>query len=210
MNKDDIDWVLFDLGGVLVQLNGLPFKPEWFNDPSQQPILHEWGISEVVRNYETGKASVTEFAQFTLEQFQLKTSIDAFIDEFTRWPGPLFDGSLVMLEQLGSQVNTAIYSNTNGEHWPRLMQEMALADTVKHAFASHLIGLAKPDLAGFKYVLAQLNTVPERVLFLDDNKTNVEAAASLGVQAQQVQGIKQVIECLQQAGFTFNSEVTAS
>lgn len=208
MIKDHIDWVLFDLGGVLVELKGLPFKPEWFNDPNQQPILHQWGISEVVRNYEKGKASVNEFAQFTIEQFQLNTTPAEFIDVFTHWPGPLYDRSLALLEQLGTQINTAIYSNTNGEHWPRLMQEMALEGKVKHAFASHLIGHAKPELAGFEHVAKQLNSAPERILFLDDNQTNVEAAISLGFQAKQVQGIEQVIDCLQQAGFLFDDTLT--
>ncbi len=44
------------------------------------------------------------------------------------------------------------------------------------------IGLWKPDTAIYNYVLDDLGLKPYEVLFLDDNKANVEAANQVGWQ----------------------------
>lgn len=201
MNKN-IQVVLFDLGGVLVQLNGLPFENEWFPDPSKQPVLHEWGIAEVCHRFESGKATAEEFADYTLDEFSLKTDSATFISKFAQWPGPLFPDVLTSIKKLRQQVPVAIYSNTNDLHWPRLMSEMKLEDNFDYYFASHKIGFAKPDPLGFLYVAEQMQLKPEQVLFIDDNLHNINSAEKLGFIARQAQGFEQVKQQLLEFGFT--------
>ena len=52
----------------------------------------------------------------------------------------------------------------------------------------------KPDLAVFHHVLAELDTEPERTLFIDDNEHNVAAARSVGIHACKIQGEDQLSE----------------
>ncbi len=190
MSDQNIKAVLFDLGGVLVQLNGLPFCPEWFSSGDvATPKLHEWGISPVVQDFETGNASAESFARFTIEEFSLNTNEESFVQEFTAWPGPLFDGVLPLIRQLKTTTRVAIYSNTNGLHWPRLMEEMGLDGLFDHYFASHLIGLAKPNPKGFLHVAKEMQLAPAEILFLDDNPSNIKSAAGLGFITEQVQGL---------------------
>lgn len=200
MNKD-IKVVLFDLGGVLVQLNGLPFEDEWFPDPKIKPVLHEWTIADTYRRFESGKATALEFADFTIDELSLKTDSTAFLDKFKQWPGPLFSGVLDVIKKLRQQNKVAIYSNISDLHWPRLMREMQLEGHFDHYFASYQIGFAKPDPQGFLYVAEQMGYQPEQILFIDDNAANVESAKKLGYIARQAAGFEEVKAHLISFGF---------
>jgi putative hydrolase of the HAD superfamily len=48
-------------------------------------------------------------------------------------------------------------------------------------YASHLMGLAKPDADFFTYILKAEGMKPEEVFFTDDLARNAEAAAGLGI-----------------------------
>ena len=43
------------------------------------------------------------------------------------------------------------------------------------------IGIVKPNLGFYKYILKKHKIKPEELLFLDDNKDNVESASKLGI-----------------------------
>ena len=43
------------------------------------------------------------------------------------------------------------------------------------------IGIIKPNLGFYKYILKKHKIKPEELLFLDDNKDNVESASKLGI-----------------------------
>lgn len=77
---------------------------------------------------------------------------------------------------------------------------MGLHDAFHHHFASHLIGLAKPDAAAFQHVIKALDVSPEEILFLDDNLLNVTSAQKQGMKAERVQGLKEVKRCLKDCG----------
>ena len=49
--------------------------------------------------------------------------------------------------------------------------------------------MLKPDADYFCHVIAALGVPAERVLFVDDNALNVEAAAGLGIVARHVAGL---------------------
>jgi putative hydrolase of the HAD superfamily len=66
-----------------------------------------------------------------------------------------------------------------------------------HYYLSHEIGHLKPTRAAFEHVLADLGCPPSRVVFLDDNQLNVEAARDIGIQAYRTVGIAEVQATLQ-------------
>ena len=79
------------------------------------------------------------------------------------------------------------YLATNqDEHRGRHMHEtFGYADLFDDAFYSYELGVAKPDPAYFEAVLDRLSLPPEQVLFVDDNRVNVESARSVGLCAEQ-------------------------
>ena len=51
-------------------------------------------------------------------------------------------------------------------------------------FYSCELGLAKPDPAYFEAILARIDRTAAKTLFIDDNESNVEGAASIGLHAE--------------------------
>jgi glucose-1-phosphatase len=137
-----------------------------------------------------------EFALALLAEFELSISHTQFIAEFTTWPKGLYPGTLELLQALAPRYTLACLTNTNALHWPWICDELGLLPHFALHFASHLIGLLKPDQAIFQHAIDQLRYAPERILFLDDNQLNVESARSIGINAYRVVGITGAIERL--------------
>jgi len=191
MKDRKIELVLFDLGGVLVELGEHPFPPEWHRSKPEFGLT-EWFHSKAAMAFESGRMSPQQFASALIRNLQLNTTEADLIQEFTAWPQGLFPGVEDLLELVNTRYRTAILSNTNELHWPRMLSEFKLEELVDDCFASHLLNMAKPDPAIFTRVLQKLRATPNEVLFFDDNKTNVEAAQTLGINAIQVNGISEL------------------
>ncbi len=195
--SNPIQTILFDLGGVLIELSGIPTMVNWTNNiltPDQ--LWAQWLESPAVRAFETGRISPTHFAEQLIDEMSLPVEPEAFISTFTQWPKGLFPGTIPFIQSIPSQYTVAALSNTNTLHWPRFMGEMGLDGLFQHTFASHLIGELKPDPAVFEHVLNTLGCSPSSVLFLDDNQLNVDAAQTLGFQAIVVQGLQEAQQTL--------------
>jgi len=193
--------LLFDLGGVIVELGGQPIRNEWIvGNQSAEESWKNWLRSDVAHAFETGAINATVFAQQLVDEMSLNLEPSAFLEHFAAWPRGPYDGALALLESLSGRFRLSVFSNSNELHWPRKLNEFGLADKFDDYFASHLMGLAKPDEKAFEFVLAKLGTDPQSILFLDDNQLNVDAAIQLGLQAELTQGFDAAVGCLQRRG----------
>jgi glucose-1-phosphatase len=185
----DIRVLLFDVGGVLVQLSGVDIMLEWLgNSVSTDELWRLWLRSESVRKFETGQIDAGEFADRTIEEFGLAVEPQRFLESFAEWPSGLYPGTLEMLARIPPSYRRALLSNSNSLHWPRVSNDMGLGPVFDSHFISHLTGKIKPDADAFERVVDSLGCTPGQVLFLDDNSLNVEAAQSFGMHAIRVRG----------------------
>ena len=197
--------VLFDLGGVLVETAGVPTMLGWLaNRVSSEELWKMWLESPAVRAFETGLTDADSFAGELIAEMALPVRQEKLIEEFTLWPRGLFPGALELISQIPPQYTRATLSNSNAIHWPRLMEELRLAKAFDQHFASHLIGKIKPDEEVFHHVTYALQCGAEEILFLDDNKLNVEAAAGVGMKAIRVRGVAAAERALRDAGVIEN------
>jgi glucose-1-phosphatase len=141
-----------------------------------------------VRQFETGRSEASEFALEVTREFGLDIEPAHFLESFEGWPLGLYPGVMEMLARIPQRYRRALLSNSNALHWPRMLSDMGLAVAFEHRFVSHLTGKIKPDSAAFEDVVATLCCSPHQVLFLDDNRLNVEAAMSVGMHAVRVVG----------------------
>ena len=183
-----IEVVLFDLGGVLIELGGMPTMRSWTR-LSDDEIWQRWLASSHVRAFESGRSDHDSFASAVVEEFDLSASPQEFLDHFTDWPTGIFDGGLELLESLRSSHHVACLSNTNHLHWERFKTEMPLIDKFHTPLASHLTGHMKPDIAAFEHALDALGYPASAVLFFDDNQINVDAAREVGMHAELTRGV---------------------
>ncbi|KUK89544.1 MAG: Haloacid dehalogenase domain protein hydrolase [Mesotoga infera] len=56
-------------------------------------------------------------------------------------------------------------------------------DFFDKVYASHLIGIAKPDPLFYQYILEHENVTKEKTIFIDDTMENVISARNIGIQA---------------------------
>lgn len=185
--------VLFDLGGVLVELTGVPRMMELTENRFTLPELWErWLHSSVIRRYETGKMSTEEFGRAIVEEFSMNIDPEQYVREFTAWPAGAYPGVNELLQRLKERTLLASLSNTNEVHWNRVVSEMDFIHLFDCNFPSHETGLLKPDLATYLHVVDTIGMRPEEVLFFDDNIINVRGAEEAGLKAVRVAGIGEV------------------
>jgi putative hydrolase of the HAD superfamily len=178
----DIRVLLFDMGGVLVELRGVEVMLEWLdNTLTADELWHKWLRSEPVRKFETGRIGAEEFAAGVTSEFGLNVAPRQFLQAFVGWPAGPYPGALAMLARIPSSYRRAVLSNSNALHWPRVRDDMGFGPAFDSHFVSHLTGRIKPDADAFEHVLDSLGCRPAEVLFLDDNLLNVEASQGLGI-----------------------------
>ena len=199
--NEELSVLLFDLGGVLVELPERPIFADWMDHaPSSGQELSNWLTSPAARAFEKGEISAIRFVEKLANEMKLSIAPEKILSVFTFWPKGLFPGTKALIERILPHYSLAIFSNTNELHWPRLMTEMELEGCFDHYFASFMIGMAKPDPAAFRYVVNALSRAPSEILFLDDSQTNVDAARFVGMKAERVSGIGQVERVLAENG----------
>lgn len=182
--------ILFDAGGVLIELQGVEAMLALLQHRvTVDELWRLWLTSPAVRAFERGQIDADAFARELIAELQLEIEPASFLDAFIRWPVGLYPGALELVRRIPPRYRRAVLSNSNALHWPRALDEMGLRGAFDAHFASHLTGKIKPDHEAFQHAIDALECRAEQVLFLDDNRINVEAAIELGMQARLVRGV---------------------
>jgi putative hydrolase of the HAD superfamily len=194
--------LLFDLGGVLVDWDGiLPLVELTGGRLTENEARLFWLESESVRDFEKGRRTPEQFAAGVIEELQLEISTELFVDLFLSWDNGPIEGSVALLDQLYSQVPLACLSNNNPLHWPRMRDYRGFGRFFKYPFLSYEIGMVKPDPEIFEFVLATLPFEAREILFFDDNPECVTAAGNFGIVSVQAKGVREVRKILKGIGF---------
>ena len=190
--------LLFDLGGVLVRngsFDGL--RTLLGSQVDDDGLRDRWLRSPAVRSFELGRISANAFARLFLEEWQIPLPVDAFLAEFISWIKEPYPGAGDLLAGLRRDYHVSCLSNCNELHWTALVPMLGWFDSL---FSSHLIGEIKPDQRAFQTVLDRLGVQPDQLVYVDDSRTNVEAAGRAGIPAFVVQGLDELRARLSEEG----------
>jgi putative hydrolase of the HAD superfamily len=135
-----------------------------------------------------------------IEDMKLPVGREQLLREFVEWTLGFFPGALDLVDSVPRRYLRATLCNTNALHWPRLMSDMRLAGAFDHHFASHLTGKLKPDEEAFRHVTESLGCRAEEIVFVDDNRLNVEGALRTGLRAFHVRGVEEARSVLMEEG----------
>jgi FMN phosphatase YigB (HAD superfamily) len=196
----DLEFVLFDLGGVLIRLGGVSAMRQLAGIESDEELWHRWLTCRWVRSYERGMCSSEEFSAGVVADWDLAITAEEFIEGFRLWPQGLIDGAELLVEAVGRSARVGCISNTNALHASRVAQMGRLMDLFEVRFLSHELGLVKPDRELFDHVSAVLGVAPGRVVLLDDNAANVAQATVAGFIGIQVRGVDEARRALVDLG----------
>ncbi|MFC2089729.1 HAD family hydrolase [Bacteroidota bacterium] len=183
--------ILFDLGGVILDLNvsgtleaflNLGFPKELLNYPNN---MH----TDIFFKYETGKITTAQFRNEIRELSGIDFSDDAFDSAWCMMLGKVPRNRTELLRSLSKNYQLYMLSNTSELHintFEGMFFDAAgysLEEVFTKLFYSHEIGHHKPDPKAFEHVINEAGIQPEETLFLDDNIHNIKAAQELGFHA---------------------------
>jgi FMN phosphatase YigB (HAD superfamily) len=194
--------IIFDLGGVLVQVKPKPDRlhPGWAKE-SGNGGFERLQSHRAVRDLETGRLRPEEFACMMIQEFSLEVSAADFLAEFRSWVGLVFPGAAELLAELHPHLLLACLSNTSSVHWDELQRCCPqVLDGFDHVFPSYRTGYFKPEPRAFLHVLEELAIPAASAFFLDDRQENVEQAMALGMTAAVVNGVWEARSTLAQHG----------
>ena len=186
MNK--IENIIFDFGGVLydidLQKSIAAFKSLGFDMPEFKDLL-----IPVFLDLETGKIGQASFIK------QLQTMSANYLTEqdilyaFNKILIGINPGKVADLRKIKDSYKIFLLSNTNEIHYATFSDEIKLNNSTADFYSlfikeyySHLLGMRKPEVEIFKFVLKDSKLDPVGTLFVDDSIENIHAAASTGIQ----------------------------
>ena len=113
---------------------------------------------------------------------EIKNAWNALLDRF---PKERID----WLKQIKTKYKIFLFSNTNKIHYDAFMKGYTedfgkndFNEQFVKAYYSQELGLRKPFLESFNYILKEQGLDPAETLFIDDTLKNIEAAKKAGLQ----------------------------
>ena len=190
MTSAAFDLVLFDLGGVLIELSGVSAMRELAGMESDDELWERWLSCPWVRSFERGECTAAEFAAGMVDEWDLPVTPQAFLDAFRAWPVGPMPGAEALVSEVATVVAVGCLSNTNSLHTEEQFSQWGIFAMFEPRFLSHELGVLKPDRELFDRVAERAGVTPERIVFLDDNLINVEGARAAGFRAEHVRGVE--------------------
>jgi len=192
--------LLFDLGGVLVEWDGVePLVQLTGGRLNSEQSRRFWLESQWVHRFETGRCDSAAFAAGAVRELGIDLRPEDFLEAFRSWDrGPL-PGSFELLDALRPHFTLACLSNNNALHWG-VSRLQKLVACFHRSYASFEIGLMKPDRAAYEWVMSDLQLDAGAILFFDDNPECITGARDVGMRACLAKGPTMVRKCLADLG----------
>lgn len=200
-----INAIIFDFGDVFLNLE----------KDAQVAAFQKLGLNELwtddlmAQNDRFEKGQITE--QEFLESFQKELPNASLLDIRAAWNTIIGDFPLERLEflqMLSGKYRLFLLTNTDEIHisWFEHKTGMSFCTAFYTSFEkvlySYEMGMRKPDPAIYNHILEKFDLSPKRTLFIDDKKSNTDAAAALGLHVWNLQvGKEDVTELFQKKEF---------
>jgi len=179
-----LEAAIFDLGGVVFGISVENILKSWAKSMniSPQEMAPKFGADSHYEHFETNDISPKQYREHVYETFGARLSDEEFDRGWNSIYLGLLPGIEPLLKRLQQNLRLVALTNTNSIHardW-----RIRYADIMTYferVFASHEIGVRKPEPKSFQVVLDYLDLDPGKVAFFDDNPENVRGAIAVGI-----------------------------
>lgn len=176
------DTVVFDLGGVLIDWNPRYLYRKLIADETEverfltDVCSHDWNVAQ-----DAGRKIADAVAEASARHPDKIDLIRAYYERFGEMMAGPIHGTVTVLEELHAK-GTPLYALTNwsAETFPIGRRRFGFLSLFRHITVSGELGLAKPDPAIYRHVLAAAGKDARQCVFIDDSPRNVEAARAIG------------------------------
>ncbi len=191
MNNQKLENIIFDLGGVIINLDmDLAFDKfsQLFGRDVRSHMMDDYHNHKFFQQYEVGAIGDAEFRK-SLRELAHSDLDDAHLDQaWNSMLGNVPSERIDWIRELADDYNVFILSNTNSIHISRFNEIFSQSspynlpqDLFHKTYYSHEIKDRKPNLSCFQYVLDDFGMAPEKTIFYDDNLDNINSARDLGI-----------------------------
>jgi len=175
--------LIIDFGGVIVRTqdrkNRVKLEKKYgLGNSGSDALIFE---SEMGRKAQMGMITDQELWNWIGHYLRLNNDqLNDFQREF--WAGDVLDKGLVeFINSLRPTYQTAILSNATDALRETLHTVYPIAYAFDRIICSAEEKVMKPDIAIYEHALTLLDRYPDEVIFIDDNRINIEAARGFGM-----------------------------
>jgi len=198
----DIEAIVFDIGGVLLDWNPRHLYRKLFDDEHQmERFLAEVCTLDWHAAHDRGvpvERSCAALAAIHPDQQELVLAWGRRSEEMEAGEIP---GSVEILGELvAAGIPCYALTNMERETYPRRLQRYPFMSWFDGTVVSYEEGVIKPERAIFERLLARFHLRAERTVMIDDSTANLRTAADLGMRAVPFQSPPQLRTSLVQLG----------
>ncbi|WP_190809014.1 HAD family phosphatase [Flagellimonas sp. S3867] len=183
--------IIFDFGDIFIDLD----------KPATAKAMEKFGfehltpeLDTIFKEYEKGVISSPLFLEKVSGYFP-KAGKNELIEAWNAILKDFPDTRLEFVEELAKEDSYRLFllSNTNDIHIEYVKEDMGSEkfNRFKNSFEtfhlSYEMGMRKPDVEIFEFVLKADNLIASETLFIDDSKENTDAASSIGINVWNLQ-----------------------
>ncbi len=209
---------IFDFGGVLIEktfvLKNL-FDIIEADLNISIPRENNSYIKKLKRSLSSGRISSHEFLEKIFEKYYYphqkingalppkKVNVEYYIEIWFEIYSQVTEFSSDMAEIIErlhqADYTVSLMSNTHDLHAKSNLLK-GFYSSFDHVFLSNEIGLIKPDIDKYKYVLKKLDTKPKNCVFIDDKIRNLVPARELGITVIRFESFRNFKKTLEELG----------
>ena len=184
-----ISTLIFDLGGVIIQLNQDEAIRRFENlgIKDARIILNLYSQTGLFMELETGNIDANEFCTRLSNLASRNISYEEVQHAWLGYVKSVPSNQLQYIQELRKKYRVLLLTNTNPfiQNWARSkdfsIEGKPITDYFDHIYCSYELHTYKPSLDFFEKVLENEKISASESIFVDDGKANIESASSLGM-----------------------------
>jgi putative hydrolase of the HAD superfamily len=196
MKWTEFDAIIFDLGGVLINLNYQATVEafEKLGGGGFEQMYSQASQSNLFDEFEIGKISSFHFINRLLDLLPQGVSANQVAHA---WDAMILDFELPRLDlllKIKKEKPVYLLSNTNDLHMVKVRRKLAqitdlpIESFFNKVYLSQEIGMRKPNIEPFQFILDENQLDAKKTLFIDDTNQHIEGARKIGIHAELLKG----------------------
>ena len=206
MPANNVNTVVFDLGGVLIDWNPDyvykhiypdPVERRWFFD---NICTHEWNLQQ-----DAGRPLAEATEEKVLEFPEYEKQIRAFYGRWEEMLGGAIEETVEVLRKVNEADHLRLYALTNWSHetFPVAIERFDFLQWFEGIIVSGQERTVKPLREIYEILMNRYDIRGSEAIFIDDNESNVEGARNAGLHALHFQGANKLEQDLTTLGISF-------
>lgn len=197
--KKNIETVVFDLGGVLVDWNpAYLFRKIFAEEAEMNYFLTNVCTPEWNAQQDAGRSLAEATALLVARRPEYEMQIRAYYDRWTEMLAGTIAGTLRILEQIYREDRLHLYALTNWSHetFPIALERYDFLQSFAGIVVSGVEKTKKPEKQIYQILFDRYDIKPETAVFIDDSPKNVTAAQEIGMHGIHFQSPEQLSKTL--------------